>query len=57
MTPAFIMAVPWQQTRARRAIHLARTIDAEIVWDQRHDAPGRTFMMNQCHYLPEGMAW
>ena len=117
-TRTLIMAVPWEQTRARRAIELHRQTDGELVWDEEHNAwatwlkvlrtagrdavvileddvtlaegwrdkieaavtehgesviqffsmrqadltvgsrwePGRTFMMNQCYYLPAGAA-
>jgi hypothetical protein len=115
VTPTFVMAVPWEEQRRLRAQALALATDAEIVWDEHHQAfqtwrkvmetigeqaaivleddvtlvegwrdkievvvadhpesliqfftlgdraesgweSGSTFMMNQCYYLPKGMA-
>lgn len=118
MTQVLIMAVPWEQSRVKRAVELSRETGGQIVWDKDRVAfhtwrdvlrtagddpviileddieltenwstkvedvisdhpddviqffsmrgddvkigsrrePGRTFLMNQCYYLPAGVA-
>lgn len=119
ITPTLIMAVPWDQERARRAVHNAKEVgNAQVVWDKKHSIqdtflralrtageegtifmqddvflhpqwrqhveeaianhsgdviqffsirksdlgntsryePGRNYLMNQCFYLPPGVA-
>lgn len=115
MVRVIVMGVPWLPQRTKRAVELAKSVDAEVVWDQTHNAfdtwqsvmaaagddaivmledditlaenwrerveaavaehpddiiqffslrsekesgyrPGRTFLMNQCYYLPAGVA-
>jgi len=38
MTDIYVMAVPWDQQRARRAAQLRNYLDATVVWDQRRNA-------------------
>jgi GR25 family glycosyltransferase involved in LPS biosynthesis len=115
VTPTFIMAVPWEMRRLKRARQLRDETSGQLVLDRKHDAfdtfrhvlevigegpgivleddvylapnwrerieavisqhagdviqffnlrsidesryePGRTFLMNQCYYLPAGAA-